>query len=106
NLTLLEAQALTNSAAALLALYPDLVITSTTNTFVNLTTTNLIPVFIPDPWAPAGFFRLSFITNITTTVQTLFHHTFANVVTFQFINGQWVAVPVPDIATAKTRAFV
>jgi len=106
NLTLLQAQALTNSAAALIALYPNLVITSTTNTFSLVNVTNITPVFTSPPWAPAGTFVLSFVTNVTPTVQTIFHHTFGNLVTFRFINGQWVAVPVNDIATLTKHMFV
>lgn len=106
NLTLLQAQALTNNAAALAVLYPGLVITSTTNTFVNVWTTNLTAFFTTFPWTPAGTFTLAFATNRTLTVQTLFHHTFANLVTFQFINGQWVTVPVTDIAPLTNRTIV
>jgi len=106
NLTLLQAQALTNNAATLVALYPNLVITSTTNTFSLVYVTNVIPVFTTPPWAPVGTFFLSFVTNRTPTVQTIFHHTFANLVTFQFINGQWVTIPVTDIAPLTNHTFV
>jgi len=106
NLTLLQAQALTNNAAALVTLYPNLVITSTTNTFSLVWVTNVIPVFTTPPWAPVGTFFLSFVTNRTPTVQTIFHHTFANLVTFQFINGQWVTIPVTDIAPLTNHTFV
>jgi hypothetical protein len=106
NLTLLQAQALTNTAAALAALYPGLVITSTTNTFVNVWVTNLTAFFTNEPWSPAGFFTLAFATNRTLTIQTVFHHTFANLVTFQFINGRWVAVPVNEISPLTNRSVM
>src|SRR6185369_14670271 len=78
-------QALTNSAAALLALYPDLVITSTTNTFHLGFVTNFTAVFTNSPTAPAGTPpRLIFVTNISLVAVTNFHHTFANVITNQF----------------------
>jgi len=82
------------------------VISSTTNTFSILYVTNITPVFTTPPWAPVGTFFLSFITNITPTAQTVFHHSFANLAVFQFINGQWVAVPVTDIATVTNHNFV
>jgi len=106
NLTLLQAQALTNDAVTLAALYPNLVITSTTNTFSILNVTNITPVFTTPPWAPAGTFFLSFITNVTPTAQTLFHHTFGNLAVFQLVNGQWVTVPVTDIATVTNHNFI
>ena len=106
NLTLLQAQALTNNAAALSVLYPGLVITSTTNTFVNVWTTNVTAFFTNFPWSPANLFTLGFATNRTLSVQTLFHHTFANLVTFQFINGQWVTVPVAEISPLTNRTIV
>jgi Putative Ig domain len=103
NVTLLAAQALTNNAAALQALYPDLVITSTTNLFVRGFITNVIPFFTNAPWDPVGTPpHLGFVTNRIPFAQTQFRHTFGNLVTFQFINGQWVTVPVGDI-TALTR---
>jgi hypothetical protein len=98
NVTLLAAQALTNSAAALNALYPDLVITSTTNLFVRGFITNIIPFFTNAPWDPVGTPpHLGFVTNRFPFAQTQFRHTFGNLVTFQFINGQWVAIPIGDI---------
>jgi hypothetical protein len=106
NVTLLAAQALTNNAAALQALYPDLVITSTTNLFVRGFITNVTAVFTNVPWAPVGAVpQLAFVTNLVPFAQTQFRHTFANLVTFQFINGQWVTVPVGDI-TALTRPYL
>lgn len=81
NLTLLASQALTNDAAALLALYPDLVITETIPIFTNVITTNVISFFTNYPWAPAGPPTLVSQTVITTNIATWFAHTFANVVT-------------------------
>ena len=42
---------------------------------------------------------LAFATNRTLTVQTWYHHTFYNVVTFQLVKGVWTAVPLPDIVS-------
>ena len=102
NLTLLAAQALTNNAAALQTLYPGLSIVSTTNIFTNIWVTNLTAYFTNGPWDPIGMPpRLAFLTNRTLTVQNWYRHIFANLVTFQFINGAWAMVPVPDV-TVRT----
>jgi hypothetical protein len=106
NLTLLAAQALTNNAAALQALYPGLSIVATTNIFTNIWVTNLTAYFTNGPWDPIGMPpHLAFITNRTLTVQNWFRHTFANLVTFQFVNGAWVAVPVPDVVVRTGPAL-
>jgi hypothetical protein len=98
NLTVLATQALTNNAAALQALYPDLSIASTTTIFTNIWITNLTAYFTNFPFDPIGTPQhLAFATNRTLTVQTWFHHTFNNVVEFQLINNVWTAVPLPDI---------
>jgi len=107
NLTLFAAQALTNNAAALQALYPDLVITSTTNLFVRGIITNVFPIFTNAPWDPVGTPpHLGFITNFTPFAQTQFRHTFANLVTFQLINGHWVTVPAADITALASPQIV
>jgi hypothetical protein len=104
NLTLFAAQALTNSAAALQALYPGLIVTSSSNFYTTTRTTNVVANLVPGPpWAPAGTFQLVFTTNFGPfTLQTNFVHTFGNVVTFQFINGQWVIQP---LTTFQTNGF-
>jgi hypothetical protein len=82
NLTLLVNQALTNSAAALTALFPNLAISSTTEIFTNVVSTNVSFYFTNFPWSPVGSAAtLIFATNRTTNVTTYFSHTFANVVT-------------------------
>ena len=107
NLTVLAAQALTNDAPTLQALYPGLAIAATTNTFVNVLVTNVSAYFTNSPWDPSGTpAHLAFASNLTYSVQTLFHHSFANLVTFQFRDGHWLAVPVADISTLTNRALV
>ena len=89
NLTLFVSQALTNDAAALTALYPNLIITSTTLIFTNVVTTNQIAFFQNSPYAPSGS-PATLVTNttFTTNVAIWFRHTFANVVTNSyFTNG-------------------
>src|SRR5258706_3010501 len=106
SLALLQAQALTNGPAALQALFPNLVINSFSNTFTVLTVTNFVPVFTNEPWLPADILEIQFFPVVTQTPVTVFHYTFGNLVTFQFINGTWVAVPVIDIATLSNHALV
>lgn len=86
DLAVFSAQALTNPPAALTALYPGLVITSVSNTFAVTYTTNITATLVTSPYGAAGFppSRLSFSTNITPSVLTIFHYTFGNVVTNEF----------------------
>lgn len=82
NLAVFAAQALTNDAGALTALYPDLVVSGTTPIFTNVVTTNAFAYFTNFPWAVAGSpASLVFATNYTTNVNVWFRHSFANVVT-------------------------
>lgn len=82
NLNLFLSQALTNNAATLNLLYPDLVITGTTLIFTNLVTTNFFAYFTNAPYAPFGS-PATLVTNVTfsTNVAIWFNHTFGNVVT-------------------------
>jgi hypothetical protein len=82
NLTDLIIAARTNTAAELEDLFPGLVVAATTNSFTNVVTTNITAYFTNYPWSPVGSFAsVAFATNRFTNVVTLFHHTFANVVT-------------------------
>lgn len=106
NLTLLADQALTNNAAALQGLYPDLNIVSTVNIFTNIWVTNTTAYFTNYPMDPVGTPpHLAFTTTRTLTVQTQYHHTFGNLMTFAFRNGVWVMVPVPDVNLLTGRDF-
>ncbi len=104
NLNIFASQALTNNAAALRALYPNLGIVATTNIYTNIYITNITAFFTNRPFDPIGTPpHLEFETNLTLSVQTWYHHTFDNLLTFQFVtnqqnpNGVWTAVPLPDI---------
>jgi hypothetical protein len=98
NLTLFAAQALTNDAATLSALYPGLVITATSNTFGVLPVTNFNAFLTNYPWSPAGVQFFVVTSNITYVPITFFHHTFANLVVLQSVDGHLITVPVPDIS--------
>jgi len=80
NLTLFAAQALTNAPGALLALYPDLQIISSTPIFTNVVTTNTIFYFVNRPQDPAGTAAaLVTATVVTTNVAIYWNHEFLNV---------------------------
>lgn len=92
NLTLLVNQALTNNAAQLQALYPDLVIGSTTPIFTNVVSTNVFFFLTNYPWSPAGTVSVAFQTNLVTNVVTWFAHTFDNVVTNTYYTNGFIIV--------------
>lgn len=79
----LSAAALTNGPVALAALYPGLIITSTTNTFALLVTTNITETLTNSPYDPAGYppTHPLYSTNRTTNVIATYEYTFGNVVT-------------------------
>jgi hypothetical protein len=107
NLTLLASQALTNPPAALLALYPNLSIATTTNIYTNIWVTNLTAYTTNYPWEPYGTPpHTVYLTNRTLTVQTWYHHIFNNVLTPQFTNGAWRLVPLPDIVNHRGLAWI
>lgn len=99
NLTLFAAQALTNTDAALQALYPGLLLAApATNIFTVLRVTNLTAYFTNFPWDPALTFpHLVLATNVTLVPQTLFVHFYANLEVVTFTNGVWNAALVNDI---------
>jgi hypothetical protein len=107
NLTMFASQALTNNAAALQALYPGLSIASTTISYTNIYTANVTAYFTNSPFDPFGTPpHLAFATNLTLTVQPRYRHLFNNVVTFQFVNGVWTIVPLPDIVIHTGPALI
>jgi hypothetical protein len=86
DLNLFATQARVNTAAALQALYPGLIITSTSNSFGLQITTNITQFLVNSPTDPAGLAptHAVFSTNYTTNFVQFFDHTFANVVTNSF----------------------
>jgi hypothetical protein len=82
NLTQFMADTLTNDPAGLQALYPDLQIDAATPYFTNVVLTNVSYYYTNSPWDLAGALpRLVAATNYDTTVATLYHYNFSNVVT-------------------------
>ena len=81
NYTRFSAEALTNNAAALSALYPDLLIANTTPFFTNVIVTNVTFYFTNSPYDPVGSLpRLISVTNLVPQVATYYRHDFANVI--------------------------
>ena len=97
NLQVFTQQALTNDEAALLALYPNLVITSVTNFFTNVVTTNIAATLVHNPASPAGTFNIVFVTSFTTNVEELFAYTFANVVTNHYYTNGFISTVTTNI---------
>jgi Putative Ig domain len=81
NLNLFYQQALTNNPAALLAIYTNLIITSTNSTLTNVVTTNVVAI-ATNILQTAGGVTLVLVTNFTTNAQTNFFYTFANLVIY------------------------
>jgi hypothetical protein len=107
NITSLAYLAPTTDPATLGAAYPGLVISSTSNYFVNTWVTNITPYFTNFPYDPLGTApHLVFATNREFTIQTRYLHTFANLFTFTFTNGAWASVPVSTAPTNLTRTTV
>ena len=105
NLTLFAWQALTNDPGTMAALYPGLVITSTTtnyvlatNTVVTAVLTGSTPVYSV---AGTGGFQIGFVTNIAITVVPNYVHTFANLYTVNYVNNGWTAIPMANLPTTN-----
>ena len=99
NLTLFAAQALTNDAAGLTALYPGLVDLGTTPIFTNLVTTNVTVVYTNYPTDPYGTPpHPVYITNRVTTVATWYRHSLANVFTNSYATRALVTVITTNVA--------
>ncbi|MFO1487035.1 MAG: putative Ig domain-containing protein [Verrucomicrobiota bacterium] len=81
DLGLLASVAPTNSAAALQALFPGLLVEDTTNWFKLAFSTNFVFNIVPAPFAPAGTVQVVITTNVEPTVIQYFKHNFLNVVT-------------------------
>ena len=108
NLTLLAAQALTNDAAALAALYPALVVSPTpSNYLVNVFTTNGNAYYTNYPWDPVGTpAHLAFATNVTSTVMTNYYHTFLNAYLLSSMPNGWTASQMPNVPNQLGNIWV
>lgn len=109
NLTLFAQQALTTNAAALAALYPGLVITSSTNYWTQFYSTNLVLLgLINSPYDPVGTppHVPVFQTNLTFNFALNYQHTFGNLVTFSNSPYGWQVVPIVSLASYMGHAVV
>ena len=112
NLTLFAEQALTNSDAALAALYPGLFFTLPATNFPVLVTNAIVTSnLFKSPYSPyTNAPIVVYSTNYSLAVQLDFVHYFANLWVVQFKNGAWTNFPVttldafvgPQIATLQT----
>lgn len=106
NLTQLAELALTNNAATLQTLLPNLSIINSSNYFVNVLVTNVTGFFTNQPWTPVGTTVLMFQTNVVPTIQNRFIHTFANLLLLrQTANGSTL-VPVTQLPLPNGQSFV
>jgi hypothetical protein len=101
DLNLFAAQARTNDAAALTALYPGLVDVSS-NFFGLQVTTNITATLVNSPLDPAGFppTHPRFTTNYSTNFVTLFSHSFGNVFTNTFSPRGLIATVTFGLSTS------
>ena len=109
NLTLFAQQALTTNAAALAALYPGLVITSSTNYWTQFYSTNLLLLgLINSPYDPVGTppHVPVYQTNLTINFALNYQHTFGNLVTFSNSPYGWQTVPIVSLAPYMGHALV
>ena len=94
-------QSLTNDAADLVALYPGLIVTGTSNFFVNEVTTNVTAFFTNYPYSPVDAApSLAFRTNLTTNVVTRYIHTYDNVLTNTVFTNCYEGLLTTNIAPA------
>lgn len=99
NLTLLAEQSYTNADAALLALYPNLVIANTTFVFTNLVTTNVTGYYTNYPWDPySAPASLVLVTNFDTNVATVYYRDFANVITNTYYTSGVISILETNVA--------
>lgn len=98
NLATLVFASTTNNAAALVTLFPGLIIASTTQIFTNVVTTNTIAYFTNSPFGPSGSAVLVIASTLQTNVQIQFRHTFANVVTNSYYTNGFVTSSSTTVA--------
>lgn len=107
NLTMLANQALTNNAGALQALYPNLVILSTTNMFTNIWTTNYTAYFTNYALDPVGTLpHIAFGTNYDFSIQTYYYHVFGNLFSITNQPGGYTAVPIVTLGAQTGKRYI
>ena len=104
NVTEFVSAALTNDAATLSTLYPNLQIGATLPFFTNVVTTNFTTYLTNFPQDPYGTTRSVTVGVVSTNIQTWFSHQFLNVFitpTLQLVNNL-TATPIPGhLATSN-----
>lgn len=95
NLSILAAQAYTNSAAVLSGLFPGLAIIDSTNWFTNVFTTNVTAYFTNFPWDPAFQpTRIAYSTNVTVSSISVYDHTYGNLMQVKWTPDGYKMIPL------------
>lgn len=99
NLTLFASQAVTNSAAAMQALYPGLGVSWSSNFWRTVWVTNLVPYFTNNPYAPVSTnaVQVGFREERSLAIENLFEHRFDNIFAVVRTNGGWFTTPVTNV---------
>ena len=102
NLTTLAQLALTNSDAALAALYPGLLFNTNipgSNYPVVITNITTVAYYTNSPYGAKSNTPpiLAFLTNYSRAIQLDYVHYFANLMAVEFTNGAWTYFPVTDL---------
>ncbi|MGI8965771.1 MAG: hypothetical protein ACR2H1_06740, partial [Limisphaerales bacterium] len=82
----------TNDPAAMLTLYPDLLILQTNRYFTNVVATNTIFYFTNHPYDPPDTFTFASAQTVTTNVETNYNYVVGNVVTNAFSTNSVVTI--------------
>ena len=100
DLGLLAALAPTNTAAQLQAIFPGLIDTSTVIGFACFTNANVSFLISAKPFAPAGTFVITALTNPVISCVPVYQHTFDNVITNQFSGRSFITIQNVTLAPA------
>lgn len=104
NLSLLSWIAETNDAVTLANFFPGIQVASTTNLYVNTWITNIGAFLTNFPWdSVATPPHIVYVTNLTFTIQTIYRHTFGNLLTFSNYQGDWIPVPLTTLPPATNK---
>ncbi len=99
DLSVFSQQALTNDPVTLAGLYPGLVVTSSSNDFIQVRSTNIFAYLTNYNNTVPGAAPVSvLVTNFSTNFQTIYFDTFANVVTNHFYTNGFVTTTTITIA--------
>ena len=102
DLGLLLAQSKTNNAGTLTALFPGLVVASTSSYFTNVVTTNITASIVNNPFDTGGTGQVVLTTTYVTNVAPWYTHSFGNVITNSYYTNSLVYI---QTITASSGPF-